>query len=267
MRPVLSFEQISPGDLPLVGGKALNLGRLTRAGLPVPVGFVVTTDAYRAPQDPEVAAAVTAAYRDLGGGLVAARSSATAEDLEGASFAGQQETLLGVSGEAELLDAVRRCWESLFTPRAVAYRRANAIPDASVAMAVVVQRMVAAEAAGVLFTRDPSDSSAGHMLVEGAWGLGEAVVSGRVTPDRWRLDRTSGAVLEAVVSFKPVMVVAGAEVPATRQGEPCLTAGQLQRLVQLARRIEAEYGAPQDVEWAVLGEEVWLLQSRSITAT
>jgi pyruvate,water dikinase len=134
-------------------------------------------------------------------------------------------------------------------------------------MAVVVQRMVAAEAAGVLFTRDPSDPSAGHMLVEGAWGLGEAVVSGRVTPDRWRLDRTSGAVLEAVVSFKLVMVVAGAEVPATRQGEPCLTAGQLQRLVQLARRIEAEYGAPQDVEWAVLGEEVWLLQSRSITAT
>src|SRR6185437_15557781 len=136
------------------------------------------------------------AYRKLGGGLVAVRSSATAEDAADTSFAGQQETILGVDGSDALVDAVERCWRSLHTERAVAYRVRQGIDESQIAMAVVIQRLVAAEAAGVLFTRDPLDARGERMLAEASRGLGEAVVSGRVTPDRFHLERNSGAVLD-----------------------------------------------------------------------
>src|SRR5205823_9826297 len=147
-----------------------------RAGLPVPEGFVVTTEAYRHSGNPRLDEEIRAAYQALGGGLVAVRSSATAEDLAEASFAGQQLTTLNVAGEEALLDAVRRCWDSLFSTAAAAYREAQGIADRGVAMAVVVQRMVAAEVAGVVFTRDPADPGAERLLVEAVPGLGEALV-------------------------------------------------------------------------------------------
>src|SRR5262249_52129398 len=158
-------------------------------------GFCITTAAYRRHhgQDPRADAALTRqvldAYHRLGGGLVAGRSSATAEDSAAASFAGQQETGLGVARHAAPLDAGARCWASLGSDRAGAYRRRQGVDEAGLAMAVVVQRLVPAEVSGVLFTRDPLDPDGRRMLVEASWGLGESVVSGRVTPDRFHLDR------------------------------------------------------------------------------
>src|SRR5207253_9246547 len=128
--------------------------------------------------------------------LVAVRSSATAEDSAETSFAGQQETILGVEGLDKLIDAVERCWQSLHTYRAIAYRAKQGIDESQAAMAVVVQKLVPAEVAGVLFTRDPVDPDGRRMLAEASWGLGEAVVSGRVTPDRFHLNRETGEVLD-----------------------------------------------------------------------
>ncbi|HZG92775.1 MAG TPA: PEP/pyruvate-binding domain-containing protein, partial [Pseudonocardia sp.] len=204
-------------DLATAGGKGESLGRLARAGLPVPPGFHVTTAAYRrfvAEHDlrsgirdadeaavaalfaahavpDELAGPIRAAYAALGGPAVAVRSSATAEDLPGASFAGQQDTFLDVRGADAVVDAVRRCWASLWTDRAVAYRRRAGIADGDVALAVVVQQLVDAEASGVLFTADPVSGATDRMVIDATWGLGESLVGGGVTPDHLVLDATT----------------------------------------------------------------------------
>src|SRR5213593_1774090 len=201
---VLSLDEIRAADAAIAGGKGANLGELIAAGFPVPNGFIVTTAAYGVaarsarvdPSDPTsavdrlragevpraVATAALDAYRSLGGGKVAVRSSATAEDLPGASFAGQQDTFLNVEGD-QLIDAIRRCWASLWNERAVAYRRERGLDDQSVALAVVVQLMVDAVAAGVMFTADPINGRRGTAVIDAAPGLGDAVVSGAVDPD------------------------------------------------------------------------------------
>jgi rifampicin phosphotransferase len=273
MTDLVPFEQIGPGDADAVGGKGLSLGLLASAGLPVPPGFCVTAAAFRRArgkplaEQPDLSEPLAAAYRALGGGPVAVRSSATAEDGAVTSFAGQQETILGVVGENAVRDAVARCWASLDTERAVAYRRKQGVGDEGLAMAVVVQRLVPAEVAGVLFTRDPLDPSGRRMLVEASWGLGEAVVSGRVTPDRFALDRASGAVVERQVHDKAVEVTADGprDVPPERRTQPCLDDARLKELAELGRRVEDFYGAPRDVEWAYAGGRFWLLQARPIT--
>ncbi len=273
MTDLRNFEQIGPGDADLVGGKGLSLGRLAAAGLPVPPGFCVTTAAFRRlrGQPPEMGSdflrQLRDAYERLGGGPVAVRSSATAEDGAVTSFAGQQETVLGVTGADAVCVAVARCWASLDTERAAAYRRRQGVSEDGLAMAVVVQRLVNAEVAGVLFTRDPLDAEGRRMLVEGAWGLGEGVVSGRVTPDRYHLDRATGQVLERHVGMKAVEVTAAGEreVPAERQHLPCLDDARLAELAELGRRVEALYGEPRDVEWAWAEGRFWLLQARPIT--
>ncbi len=274
MPDLLPLDAITAADAGRVGGKAASLARLTAAGLPVPPGFVIATDAYRRlhpagiRSDAAITQAVVAAYRRLGGGPVAVRSSATAEDGAGASFAGQQETLLGVAGDEALLDAVERCWRSLHSDRAVAYRRQHGIPDDGLAMAVVVQRLVPADVAGVLFTRDPTDPAGSLMAVEAAWGLGEAVVAGQVTPDRFKIDRDTGAVIERHPGRKAVRVTAAGEepVPPEQQTVFCLSDSQLSQLAELGRRVEALYGEPRDVEWALSGGAFFLLQARPITA-
>jgi pyruvate,water dikinase len=273
MSDLRTFDQIGPNDLDVVGGKGLSLGLMTRAGLPVPSGFCITTAAFRrahgGPLDdhPELVGALLDAYRLLGGGAVAVRSSATAEDGTEASFAGQQESILGVCGEDAVRDAVARCWASLNTDRAIAYRQKQGIASDGLAMAVVVQRLVDAEVAGVLFTHDPLDPNGTQMLVEASWGLGEAVVSGRVTPDRFHVDRTTGAVRDRHVATKALMVTGGGErpVPAEKQAVPCLKEAQLAELAELGRKVEAFYGAPRDVEWAYADGRFWLLQARPIT--
>jgi pyruvate,water dikinase len=272
MDVIRTFAQITPDQLDLVGGKGLSLGLMAGAGLPVPPGFCVTSDAFRKLGDSteiasEVGRQVEAAYRALGAGVVAVRSSATAEDGVSASFAGQQETILGVAGDKAVLDAVARCWASLDSERAVAYRRRHGIDDRGLAMAIVVQRLVASEVSGVLFTRDPLDPEGRRMLVEAAWGLGETVVSGRVAPDRYHLDWETGSALERHVSVKKLMTTADGvrEVPAEKQVQPSLTATQLAELASLGRRVEEYYGDARDVEWGWAEGRFWLLQARPIT--
>ncbi len=270
---IYTFEQVRREDAGAVGGKGLSLGVMAQAGLPVPPGFCISSAAQRrlrgqAPQaDEALAGAIVAAYRRLGAGTVAVRSSATAEDGASSSFAGQQETVLGVNGEGELLDAVARCWDSLESERARAYRRQRGVAGNGLAMAVVVQCLVHAEVAGVLFTRDPLDPEGRRMLVEAAYGLGESVVSGQVTPDRFHVDRDTGSVRERAVSTKTLQRTAtGPEpVPPAWQNRPCLDDAQLALLAGLGRQVEGLYGGPRDVEWAWAGGRFWLLQARPIT--
>ena len=204
MPDLLFFDAITDADP--VGGKGYSLARLSAAGLPVPPGFVITTDAYRRGLDSALTETIREAYRRLGGGAVAVRSSATAEDGAETSFAGQQETFLGVVGDEAVLKAITACWKSLHTERAIAYRRQQGVTTDGLAMAVVVQQLVAADVAGVLFTRDPHDPTGRHMAAEASWGLGEVVVSGKVTPDRFRLDRETGAVVEKHAGRKTIRI-------------------------------------------------------------
>ncbi len=259
---------LGAADVAIAGGKGANLGELACAGLPVPDGFVLTTAAYAVaaraagvdPRDPAggaerlrtapvpgaIAATACGAYAALGGGPVAVRSSATAEDLPGASFAGQQDTFLNVAGEEALLDAVRRCWASLWNERAVAYRAANGIDDTTVALAVVVQCMVDAAVAGVLFTANPITGTRRRAAIDAVRGLADALVSGAVDPDHYLVDARSGRVLE-------------------RRGD-ALDDARLRELAAMGVRVEAHYGAPQDIEWAVdHSGTLWLVQSRAIT--
>jgi pyruvate,water dikinase len=308
------FDEIGSGDLAEVGGKAANLGELVRAGLPVPPGFVLTTAAYaafvaandlagriaglaRRPVDGDTAAfdAAAAGIRDLfraGSvpeeiavavataaaeltGPFAVRSSATAEDLAGASSAGQQDTFLNVRGEAAVLAAVVDCWASLWTARAMAYRRRQGIAPEAVGLAVVVQEMVEADCSGVLFTADPATGRLDHVVVSAAWGLGESVVGGFVSTDDHVVDKASGAVLSRRVAAKAEMTgyADGAgtgtvqrPVPDDRRTAPVLDDAALAGLARLGARIERHFGVPQDVEWARAGAVISVLQSRPITA-
>ena len=273
MTDIVFFDAIEAVDAGRVGGKGLSLGKTASAGLPVPPGFVITTDAYRRlyergiRSDAEFTRSLLDAYRKLGGGAVAVRSSATAEDAADTSFAGQQETILGVEGDEALIDAVERCWRSLFTERAVAYRAKQGVAAAGLAMAVVVQQLVPAEAAGVLFTRDPLDPDGKRMLVEASWGLGEAVVSGRVQPDRFRIHRDTGHILEKHLGLKSIRIDKDGEthVPPAEQQEFCLSDAALSQLVDLGRKVEDFYRDPRDIEWAWANGRCYLLQARPIT--
>jgi pyruvate,water dikinase len=273
MSDLRTFEEIHAGAVAQVGGKGLSLARLAAAGLPVPPGFCLTTAAYRRlrgqtlDSDQQLVEAIDTAYRRLGGGLVAVRSSATAEDGAAVSFAGQQETILGVSGESAVRSAIGKCWASLHGERALAYRRRQGIGEEGLAMAVVVQKLVPAEIAGVLFTRDPLDAEGKRMLVEASWGLGEAVVSGKVTPDRYHIDRGTAKVLDRHVTHKAIEITAAGEreVETDRRDRPCLDDDRLAELADLGRRVEELHGGPQDIEWAWAEGKFWLLQARPIT--
>jgi rifampicin phosphotransferase len=202
---------------------------------------------------------------------VAVRSSATAEDLPTASFAGQQETLLNVRGDEMLLAAVKRCWSSVWTSRAMQYRAKRAIDSASVAQAVLVQEMVAPEIAGVLFTVDPADRASGAVVINAAWGLGDAVVAGRVTPDTIVVDRRTRAIQRTETAFKAVMTVPAEhgtiDVPvmADLRRALALSPSQAVALALVGLSIEAHFDAPQDIEWAIAGDSIWILQARPIT--
>jgi pyruvate,water dikinase len=267
--PIIPFNQIEPGDLSRVGGKGLNLGLMLRAGLPVPDGFCLTENVPNAGDNERggETEALLAAYDRLGAGLVAVRSSAAVEDGAEHSFAGQQETILGVRGNEQLLDAVERCFQSWHSARSQAYRAHKGLAEDSTAMAVVVQKLVAADVAGVLFTRDPLDPTGQRMLAEAAWGLGELVVSGRVTPDRFFLNRSTLALERQEISRKPISVTADGirDVEPHLQSQPCLDAAQLRELAEFGLRVEQFYGNPRDIEWAWAEGRIWLLQSRPVT--
>ena len=219
-----------------------------------------------APLPREVAAAIEAGYRALGRAgdaapAVAVRSSATVEDSAEASFAGLQDTYLGVSGAAAVLGYVRRCWASMYNDESIAYRRRLGLPEAQVAMAVVVQRMVAPRAAGVMFTRSPVTGDRSVVAIEGTWGLGSALVAGDVTPDSWIISKVTGEITARRVSPKAKVHrydpgatgrVTVSDTPRELREAPCLTDEEIRALAAVGRRVEGHYGAPQDIEWAVL---------------
>jgi phosphoenolpyruvate synthase/pyruvate phosphate dikinase len=301
-------------DIETVGGKGASLARLTRAGLPVPGGFHVTTQAYRqfvagnrlqeqilaalekvdasqpstlehasqaiiklfagAQIPPDIASAILQAYSALPGAnpAVAVRSSATAEDLPEASFAGQQETYLNVSGPEAVLKAVKKCWASLWTARAIAYRIRQGISPESVALAVVVQVLIPAEAAGILFTADPVTGQRNRAMISAAWGLGEAVVGGLVTPDTITVDKENGRIISQQVADKRVMTVrvdGGTQeqpVPESLRRVPVLGEDVASALTRLGTQIEGLYGQPMDIEWALYDGKLHIVQARPITA-
>jgi pyruvate,water dikinase len=226
---------------------------------------------------PGVAAELTAAHGALceraGGEDVAVRSSATTEDASDASFAGLQDTYLWVGDAAATLDRVRSCWASLYSVESISYRRDRNIAEDQVAMAVVVQSMVDARAAGVMFTRSPTSGDVSVVTIEGAWGLGSAVVGGEVTPDRWVLGKITGEISVREISDKHIEHrrasgggVEAVAVAEERRRSPCLTDAQLGELRQIARRVERHYGCAQDIEWAIDSSgALRLLQSRPET--
>jgi len=226
-----------------------------------------------APIPAEIAGAIVQAYASLEGRhpTVAVRSSATAEDLPGLSFAGQQETYLNVSGSTEVLAAVRRCWASLWTARAIAYRKRHSIDQTTVSLAVVVQLLVPADAAGILFTADPVTGARDQALVSAAWGLGEAIVGGLVTPDTLTVDKAAGRVLSPETADKQVMtgrVNGGTQelpVPEELRHAPVLSDEQTADLNRLGVEIEALYGMPMDIEWALADGAFSIVQARPIT--
>jgi pyruvate,water dikinase len=223
---------------------------------------------------PEIASAIALAYAALAGRdpVVAVRSSATAEDLPEASFAGQQETFLNLEGYGEVLAAVKRCWASLWTARAIGYRARQRIEPEDLGLAVVVQTLVPAEAAGILFTANPVTGRRDQAMINAAWGLGEAVVGGLVTPDALVVDKRSGRVVERQIADKQVMTVrvnGGTEqrpVPTELRSAPVLDDGAAAKLVELGVQIEDLYGLPVDVEWAWADGAFAIVQARPITA-
>ena len=320
----LRFDEIGKGDHGRVGGKCASLGEMTQAGVAVPPGFAVTTDAYQAMLDhhglkaeierhlagadpdnldqidraaqairirirshhlPEaVEAAIRAAYAGMcaEAGIddmpVAVRSSATAEDLPDASFAGQQDTYLWVKGADAVVGKVRDCWASLYTTRAVAYREKNAIPQVDVLMSVAVQKMVNAKAAGVAMSLDPNTGDRTKIVIDASWGLGEMVVSGVVTPDNFRVEKVLEEILDRKISDKHVELVGDPElgeaverdVDDARRKIACLTDDEVLAVARLAKRLERQNKCPQDVEWAIdadlpAGENLLALQSRPET--
>ena len=355
--PVIGLEQVRAGMVPLVGGKAANLGELLSAGLPVPEGFCLTTEAYRraaagshdgggqpAGDQPaehslaglhealnhlagngtartsaartsaartsaartnvaqagtadgglpalaalagrarelirgtevpaDITAAIEHAYAALGADVpVAVRSSATAEDLPTASFAGQQDTYLNVVGAAAVVDAVRNCWASLWTDRAVSYRAELGIDASTVALAVVVQRMVDTATAGVMFTANPLTGRRRQAVIDASPGLGEAVVSGSVNPDHFVVDPDTGHVIERRLGDKRLLVRSlpggGTETLDMPDAgtDACLTDRQAADLARLGLEVERHFDSPQDTEWAIdSGGRLWLTQSRPIT--
>ncbi len=222
----------------------------------------------------DIAGEIRRAYAGLGGGdvPVAVRSSATAEDLPEMSFAGQQETYLNMRGEAMVLDAVKRCWASLWTARAIAYRARQGIASDSVALAVVIQKLVFAAAAGVMFTANPLTGKRDAIVINATWGLGEAIVGGLVTPDTLTLEKASGRVLSRETADKRVMTVrvesgtSEQPVPEVRRRAPVLDDGQAAGLARLGVQIERLYGMPMDIEWALAAGKFAILQARPITA-
>src|SRR5215213_4025650 len=301
-RLVARINTVRRDDLELAGGKGANLGELIAAGFPVADGFIVSTEAYvtvveEAGLTPVIdatlaagddgatiraafesvtipdrlSAPILAAYADLGRGSVAVRSSATAEDLAGAAFAGQQDTYLNVIGDAAVLDAVRRCWGSLWTDRAMCYGRHQQIESGNLRIAVVIQRMVDADFAGVMFTANPVTGERDQVVIDANPGLGEAVVSGLVTPDHYVLDGR-GDVRGRTPGRREVVIRTAADGSGhthsseVSPGPASLPDTVLTELALLGRTVAGHFGRPQDIEWAYADGRIWLVQTRPMTA-
>jgi len=306
---VKDLKEVGNNDLLDVGGKAGNLGEMISQKLPVPGGFVVLTSAYRrfvqenqlekkiedllnrmenlgrtayeeainevflsGTMPKAVEEEVLKNYQSKGNPTVAVRSSATAEDLPGLSFAGQYSSYLNVSGEEELIKAIKACWASLWNERAVAYRKKQGIGIEGLSHGVVVQKLIKGEKAGILFTANPVNGRRDQILLNASWGLGEAIVGGEVNPDAWVLDKESGKVIEEQIAVKKVMTIredqgiSNQSVPEEKQEQPSLINDEIQVLRNLAEKVEKHYGTPQDLEWSMEDGKIYLVQTRPITS-
>ena len=312
------FDEISKEDIPLVGGKGANLGEMVQARIPVPPGFVVTAQAYfqflkasgledeirqylknlnvndtkklqevstlikdkvsNASMPADITNEVKEAYRKLGKGLVAVRSSATAEDLPEASFAGQQRTFLNVQGENEVVTAVQGCWASLFESRAIFYRSEHGFDHLSTGIAVPVQTMVQSETSGVLFTVEPLTSDETKILIEAIYGLGEAIVSGEATPDLYLLNKEDLKITDKNINKQELQLIRNSEVssgeleatvkvpiPPSKQNTQKLADEDIVALAKLGKTIEDLYQFPQDIEWAKQDTQLFIVQARPVT--
>lgn len=315
-KTIVWFKDVGRQDIGLVGGKGANLGEMTNADVPVPPGFIVTASAYfiyleksgnenkirdlldpldvhdsrklqdvarqvqqiiiDSPMLPELANEIKKAYREMGQGLVAVRSSATAEDLPEASFAGQQATFLNIEGEDDVVDAVQRCWASLFGARAIFYRQENGFDHFKVGIAVPVQKMVQSEAAGVMFTVEPTTSDKSKIVVEAVLGLGEMIVSGDVTPDHYVVAKDSLKIVHKEIKHQEWQLVInpggkGEEInikkPLTpaEQEKQKITDEEILFIAKIGQRLEDHYDFPQDVEWAKEGGTIYIVQTRPVT--
>jgi pyruvate,water dikinase len=315
-KSVVWFNEVTKKDIPLVGGKGANLGEMTNAGIPVPPGFIVTASAYfnfiekeklhdkiKALLDPldiqdskqlqdiaikvqklitdakmpsELAKEIEQAYVKMGKGLVAVRSSATAEDLPEASFAGQQATFLNIQGEKDVVKAVQDCWASLFGARAIFYRQEQGFEHFKVGIAVPVQRMVQSESSGVMFTVEPSTSNKETITIEAVLGLGEMIVSGDVTPDHYIVNKKDVKILTKQIKKQEWKLVkkAGAhgksdnikiDLTKEEQAKQKITDEDIIFLAKIGKTLEEHYDFPQDVEWAKEGGKIYIVQTRPVT--
>ena len=315
-KSVVWFQEVTKNDVPMVGGKGANLGEMTRAGIPVPPGFIVTASAYfdflkqtksmdeirrllkpldandsrqlqqiaakvrqviiDAPMPPETATKIKEYYAEMGKGLVAVRSSATAEDLPEASFAGQQRTYLNIEGPDEVVSAVQGCWASLFEARAIFYREQQGFDHFKVGIAVPVQRMVQSEAAGVMFTVEPTTSNKEIITIEAVLGLGEMIVSGDVTPDHYEVNKADMKFLKKEIKKQEWKLVrdedgSGDEenikidLTPEEQARQKVTDAEIIALAKIGKKLEDHYSWPQDVEWATENGTIYIVQTRPIT--
>ncbi len=308
----INFNQISKAEIAIVGGKGANLGELTNAGFKVPPGFCITTRAYscfmaEASTDiyswlegvsasdlqklretghrireylatlslpEEVAEAIIEMWHEHGEEYsYAVRSSATAEDLPYASFAGQQDTYLNISGRVYLLNKVKDCFISLFTDRAILYRIQNGFDHHKVALSVIVQQMVQSEVSGILFTADPLSGNRNTISIDASFGLGEALVSGLVSADLYQVDKRTNAIIKKTIAEKTLAIrslksggVEQINLDTAAKTRVALTDEQIVKLAGLGHAIEEHYGVPQDIEWARAGGEFYITQSRPITS-
>jgi pyruvate,water dikinase len=315
-KAIVWFNEVTKEDVATVGGKGANLGEMTRAKIPVPPGFIVTADAYfdflkkskltskinkllkplnpdnsnqlhqiagqikqliiDTPIPPEIAEEIKHSYNKMGGGLVAVRSSATAEDLPEASFAGQQRTFLNIEGRKEVITAVRGCWASLFEPRAIFYRHQQGFDHFRVGIAVPVQKMVQSEASGVMFTIEPVTSDSNHIIIEAVHGLGEAIVSGEVTPDLYIVDKKTTKIVSKKTARQELQLVRNpgavgeeaniwVEMPPEEQTRQKVTDEEIVKIARLGKKLEEWYKFPQDIEWAKQDSEIFIVQTRPVT--
>lgn len=315
-RYVVKFGEVDKEDVDLVGGKGANLGEMTKAGFPVPPGFIVSSQAYtdfidennirnsirdllynldvadskkldktsqaierlitRSRFPKEMAAEIVKSYFSLPDGilkhpLVAVRSSATAEDLPNASFAGQQSTFLNVYGESNLIEKVKEAWASLFTARAIFYRATNKFDHFQVSIAIPVQKMVQSDASGVLFTIDPVTNNKGKIVIEAIFGLGELIVQGAVTPDHYEVDKKTLAITKRDIRIQEKIMVRKAgkntilKLAKNVGLKQKISDERIIALAKLAKKLESHYVFPQDAEWAIEKEKVYLVQTRPVT--
>jgi len=311
MKFIKNFKELDKKDISTAGGKGANLGELIKIGVPVPPGFVILVSAFekflektdinvevkamwnriniedvesveesseifrdlikKVKMPKEIEKNILDTFKNLKAKYVAVRSSATAEDSKIDSWAGELETYLNTTKD-NLIENVKKCWASLYTPRAIFYRSKRNLQQKRVQVAVVMQKMIQSEVAGVCFTVHPVTKDRNQMVIEAVWGLGEILVSGKVTPDTYVIAKDSLNILDININPQEKMIIRGKKgnvtigIPKTKKRKQKLSKNQIKELVKLCIRIENHYKDPQDIEWTLAKSKFYIVQSRPITA-